>query len=141
MDPSCHPEPFIHCKVHVVSMSNSVYEDGSVDQSEDGSVVGEDDAVDNATSIIANVPHHPSQPHAAEASQGGRAFVKQLGMEQVLVNMDKEVADGDLTGLLQERGGRQASHFNYSVSEVEHMLDYIHEILLITGAEWDLVAA
>ena len=69
---SGHPEPFIHHKVSVANMSDSDYEDGSRAQSEDVSVVEEDDAVDEDALIFGHVPCHPPQTLAAEANQESR---------------------------------------------------------------------
>jgi hypothetical protein len=41
----------------------------------------------------------------------------------------------------QGEGGRQAGRSNYSRSELDHMLKIACEILPISGAKWDLVAA
>ena len=66
-----HPELFIHHKVRIVNMLNSDNQDESMAQSEDGSVVGEEDVVGGAALVIAK-PCHPPQLSAAEARQEGR---------------------------------------------------------------------
>ncbi len=41
----------------------------------------------------------------------------------------------------QGEGGRQAGRSNYSNNELIHMLEFVRDILPISGAEWDLVAS